>query len=1353
MRKLGFKTFAFSIAILMILTTAFIRPLAATATADAKDKSKQLQNLQFVFKQGGAEIASDKIDWTKPFNLQFAFSFAIVDNRNLEAYKEQGKTAAMQVDEGDYAEIVLGKNFSYKGDATKAIPVYLATSKQTIGNIVISKDNDGVTKAKIKFQSLENDPKGKFNYEQNAWTELTVSFEAPFAADTKPDKPDEPVDHIQVLDKNIPVKLPADPHAPKATYSMNKSGTVVDEHTASWTLTPQGQKNNKQVSLAGLTIKEDLSQVGDYIADTFTVNGQKVKPTYDAANKLLTYTLTETDSAQAATPGQPEIKFNTQIIWSETDKQGKSKKVENTALLLQGQEQVASAAASITVERTLTVTKKLAGVEEDKNTHDQIVNWTVDLGKDKQKLGNAWIIDTLLIPTKANLPKPKATKLTLQRKVVNNGKEGLQPVTVNTVSEIPAQPDKTQAYNVGEKAPQIAIPKDKKLLQATGIFLPEMTGEYVLQISHVFAPDVNLSQAILLNADDEDDGLYKSYEQELLKNIATVTVGPKDWANKPLPQDAFSADSSASYQAAPTLTKTTINDPDADDLRQGILPWEINLEYDNMFPSKDGKFYEIFYYGDYNALKADYKSSKGLQAEGFDSKVLNTYFRLSYNYGDDPVELSWPINWNIAYVKNSFASTTLNLDKIVPLKCGDKKVGEILVISPKASEQKALKHEFTLKTQLQNLLSGKEGEFSTAHKLSMQANNHDVYLHQRNTVVFSGDPSLKNIQTSEERYHLEGDILSKRILPRNVDLENVGSINNAGADQDKLLDCQDHAIYFRVTVNAMGINFADYQKTLVTDSLKDVDFSQLVLKDKLPAGWKIAPIKGQENFVLYQAQKSAYKLGQKFFFSGLYDNSNGQYQYGEDAQAVKRLSAAEAAQIVDFTPNTATWKFKNYNSQTYILVYKLQVPEADFAELLQNSVQGDNGSTMSNEVELSFNDKLPHTAKCDFDAKMLLLEKTVPTLQTTDKGNTVITWKIDYRPYTANLEKVELIDTLDKNVGVYVDAAGQVDLSKFKITCNSSLETSGYDQTKFTACELAHQAAAGKVVVTYDRKQHQLHFVLPQPANDKKIAYHIEYETSLVPTDLTADTISNKVNALVNGKEIKATGQVTANVKTYAAWADMKKGNFFVFAKTNAKDAAIPVADAQYVLKQGDKVLHNYTTNAAGRIYIFDLADGDYVLQETVAPKGYKLNSEPLKFSLQQGKLKLQAANVSGTGKLDSPIGLSDEPQPQPQPQPQPGPGPAPQPGPGPAPQPGPGPAPQPGPGPAPQPGPGPAPAPQPGPTAGESTPTQETTAVTNTENERKAHAVSKTGEVAGSSLSLVTLAALLFSLIYKKKH
>lgn len=43
MRKLGLRTFAFSIAILMILTTAFIRPFAATATADAKDKSKQLQ--------------------------------------------------------------------------------------------------------------------------------------------------------------------------------------------------------------------------------------------------------------------------------------------------------------------------------------------------------------------------------------------------------------------------------------------------------------------------------------------------------------------------------------------------------------------------------------------------------------------------------------------------------------------------------------------------------------------------------------------------------------------------------------------------------------------------------------------------------------------------------------------------------------------------------------------------------------------------------------------------------------------------------------------------------------------------------------------------------------------------------------------------------------------------------------------------------------------------------------------------------------------------------------------------------------------------------------------------------------
>jgi LPXTG-motif cell wall-anchored protein len=148
--------------------------------------------------------------------------------------------------------------------------------------------------------------------------------------------------------------------------------------------------------------------------------------------------------------------------------------------------------------------------------------------------------------------------------------------------------------------------------------------------------------------------------------------------------------------------------------------------------------------------------------------------------------------------------------------------------------------------------------------------------------------------------------------------------------------------------------------------------------------------------------------------------------------------------------------------------------------------------------------------------------------------------------------------------------------------------------------------------------------------------------------------------------------------------------------KVNEADHNVLLKGATFTLhrKVGSswKLINTLTTDINGQIVFDKLKSGDYMLEETVAPTGYELDSTKIPVTINSTNKNI--AHKATNKKVVTP-GPGPGPSPSPGPSPEPSPSPSPEPTPSPEPSPSPEPTPSPEPSSSPEPSPEPTPTPK----------------------------------------------------------
>ena len=210
---------------------------------------------------------------------------------------------------------------------------------------------------------------------------------------------------------------------------------------------------------------------------------------------------------------------------------------------------------------------------------------------------------------------------------------------------------------------------------------------------------------------------------------------------------------------------------------------------------------------------------------------------------------------------------------------------------------------------------------------------------------------------------------------------------------------------------------------------------------------------------------------------------------------------------------------------------------------------------------------------------------------------TQLTWNIAFNPSGNDLGTVTITDTIGPNQ-TYVPGSIHADTGMYN--------------------EKGEFISAGQPIqpeVTVNGKQ--LTFVF----EDVHTAVNMTYNVKL--SNVSANGGSWMNDATMNG--VMVGGHVT--------WGGNGTGNggngneenpgisgAFQLQKTDAQTGAA-LAGAEYQLQdQAGKVIQTgLTTDANGKLYVSDLAAGQYVLIETKAPAGYDINKEPISFVIKEG--------------------------------------------------------------------------------------------------------------------------------------
>ncbi len=337
--------------------------------ADTGENKTDVLDTEVSLSQDGTELTgSDVIDATKDIVVKVDFAIPVVGDE---------PTPAIVVNQGDYALFDFGSDFSLVNEGLFDL---------TYGGVKVGEVNlvNNATTNHVEAQVSFN---GDAQVYDGTLNTVLAGFSATLRYDGNGAGLDDANYNVTVLNKTFTVNVPA---ATK-TYNLTKSGVVdLDNKVINWTINASVEQMGGYISLAGYSIQDDLTNVGELVDSSFKVNNVAVANSVDGSG-VLNYAFTSADGGQAA------ITFQTRISDSEYYSQTTHTKNNSVTMSDPASTIVKSASASVSF-RPQWITK--SGTSSDANVAvynptDRTVTWTIVANDNAVNLHNVVIKDVL----------------------------------------------------------------------------------------------------------------------------------------------------------------------------------------------------------------------------------------------------------------------------------------------------------------------------------------------------------------------------------------------------------------------------------------------------------------------------------------------------------------------------------------------------------------------------------------------------------------------------------------------------------------------------------------------------------------------------------------------------------------------------------------------------------------------------------------------------------------------------------------------------------------------------------------------------------------------------------------------
>lgn len=1210
LKKKWSKAFAIILALMLCVSGIMVPEFSAAEENNTqveqpneKDKSALInKTLTSTIKQDGKEISEEgDINLDKTFNITMTFAFPTIKDSLIGKPQAGGiNKNSEQVDKDDFANFDLGKNFKLTDDKNNKIPVLIyapgdVLNGEKIGTIQLTKDaSDGSLKATMKFDA-------DFNYEQDPRLDLTVKFTGKFSIDK--DHNSEPGDEnktVSILGKNYKVKETEE----KLTYDFKKFGEKSAKDEITWTCNVKKTSNKGPTTLGGEVFADDLTKVGEYKKDSFTVNGVSIPDNEIIKGNTIKYTFPKDFNKGNAT-----IKFTTKIIPEYVE----NNEVKNKSALGIKDETINSNTATVKVRPDLTIKKNLIDLKEDKDNNEKSLIWTIEAGAPFEDYGPVWIGD-ILSGHEGQKP-PKRVDLTYEYSL--NGKDW-STIDAYGIKKKELSHADAPKLPTGKSCPELSKYKDNTVYEIEKNWLikdRKKDGKSVPLEDHwVFLKDLN--------------GMYR---------ITVIAIYDMDEVVGPLRNDAEIHHCSdqitpikqpSVYSGIGTIDKVA-NTSDVASINQGIIPWIITPNFTKVFPSEKRCVYECFYYGSRENFIKD-RESKNIKVEGtsqisedvFDhllyggkkeeEKSLNeesksTYFSFKQAYYDEGDKIKAEIpndNFGKTPQEPKTLERQLTREIIKLTNKNGKQIGEIVKITG-LDEKKP--YTFTLKTRPQDIANNLIDKFKEKPDNEKPNTNSSSMSYKNTAVMAVGEGDTFKTIPAKAPFTLRVNLLKKNALSFDSTLKIVeGGNSPLSVSESSAFNYKNRTVLFRIDVNPQGLKLGDYIKQLKpgVDEKPEIDFTKLEIKDTLPEGLKLSDTvenKGQGNYYIYEAKPASY-------VDGL-------------SEPTKLLATTDSLVAFKQDGKTLTWNFDNYNGNPYIIVFRTELSDAKYKDLIRKAELG-KPIVFRNEASLKAGGKKLAESESSPEIKPNILSKYRPSANSDNKDK--LDWTFEYRPYGVRLTKMCFLDKLDDNIGLPLNDDGSIDLTNFKIRRGNNIEPGGYYSGELKDVMVVKGTPSdGQVKVSYDPKEHTIRFDLPNtPSGIEPYYYEFKYSTIPRPKDLDKKVIKNTVQLTSTEKKLIAESSLEIQTSQYEAFATIdRKDGYRIIKKVD--ENGNPLAGAVFEYKDKNGKLIKTVTDKDGQICIVNMdKDNPTELTELKAPEGYQKLSNPVKIDPSKINIK-----------------------------------------------------------------------------------------------------------------------------------
>lgn len=290
---------------LMMIVNALL-PFGVAHAEGSIDQSV-LTNLKATVTQEGTPIPEGgTITSSKPIRVDISFGVPVVGD---------DPTPANPVQKGDTVTFNLSNAFTLLSGNN----IELKFGDLMVGHATFATDPDTkMVTATVTFDGDEEVFDGTTGVNT-----VTCQFGADFEYDASGEGGSTGNHTVTILEKSYTVNVPALP----VEYDVTKTGTAnLADQSITWTVYISGSQGGAAVDLSGYQFFDDLTGVGDYVANSFEAGSDSVAPTWDGTTKELSYTF------PSGSTSPQEITFKTRIsddAYYATSEQ----KVSNTAQL------------------------------------------------------------------------------------------------------------------------------------------------------------------------------------------------------------------------------------------------------------------------------------------------------------------------------------------------------------------------------------------------------------------------------------------------------------------------------------------------------------------------------------------------------------------------------------------------------------------------------------------------------------------------------------------------------------------------------------------------------------------------------------------------------------------------------------------------------------------------------------------------------------------------------------------------------------------------------------------------------------------------------------------------------------